>query len=82
MINEMFELAEKELSKEHFTDGKFEVMIFKDGRNFIFEGKFDGDLTVIELYNKLDGDDKLIPWRETQIRLNGKSSGGIIKEIK
>jgi len=82
MKNEMFKLTEKELSKEHFEDGKFEVRILKDARSFVFEGKFSGDLSTIELFNEYEGDDKLSPWKEIQIRLNGKSSSGVIKEIK
>ena len=77
-----FKLVCRELDYIEVEYKSITIEVTKDNRDFIIEGKFTGEVRTMEQYNKYDGDDKIIPYRKTLIKLDGEINEGTIKEIK
>lgn len=76
------DLREKVLEVADFEKGRFEITMSKDNRDYIINGTFSGTVFSVEIYDANDGDDQIIPWREQQVRIEGRSIQGFIKEIR
>ena len=77
-----FKLVCKELDCAVVENKPITVEATRNNKDYIIEGKFTGEIRLMERYNKYDSDDKINPYREDLIKIGGEINIGTIKEIK